>query len=71
METVAYRDGVALQMLDTPDVARTCVVCGVPGVRWEVLIPGVHLRGYPEAYCDLHEAKARAEFEDISGSGRR
>jgi len=66
-QLVAYRDGVALHQMEEPDVERTCNVCGVPGVLWEVVIPGVHLRGFPEAYCTHHEAEARAEFVSIAG----
>lgn len=64
---VAYRDGVELRQLDGPDATRTCTVCFVPGVEWEVAIAGVHRRGHPAAYCARHEANARAEFEALAG----
>lgn len=70
-QLVAYRDGVALHQLEEPDVERPCTVCGVPGAMWEVVLPGAHVRGFPEAYCGGHEAEARAEFVSIAGDDRR
>ncbi|GEM_PF-4194385 len=68
---IAFRDGILLQRLETPDHERPCAVCGVPGVTWEVVLPGVHGRGYPEAYCAQHEAEARTEFATITHADRR